>query len=68
VDNVRCVINIQLDLNKERDLYDALNLMSKEDCRTIEQEVYWIVREYVRDHVRFLEKEVKKDITCQQKY
>jgi hypothetical protein len=52
-----CHLVIAIDLEKDQALYDALDLMAKEDCRTITQEVYWILREYVRDHVRYLERE-----------
>lgn len=52
-----CHCVIAIDMEKEPALYNALSLMAQEDCRTITQEVYWILREYVRDHVRYLERE-----------
>jgi hypothetical protein len=52
-----CQITLSLDLSRDKAVYEALSLMAEEDCRTLTQEVYWIVREYVRDHARYLERQ-----------
>ena len=52
-----CAIVFSLDLTKHRDLYQALSFLAEEDCRSLGQEVLWIVKEYVQDHLRFLERE-----------
>lgn len=45
------------DAKSDKWLYEALAEMAEEDCRTVVQEIRWILKEYVKDHKRYLERE-----------
>ncbi len=56
-----CYFTIVLDLDRDQALYDALRDMAEEDERTITQQVRWILKEYVKDHCRYIARELERN-------